>query len=80
MSRDLDNLNSVFHELQTRYGDDDPIVLEVKREIESRELTEAKHSRWLVTYREQASKARGWTPVNAGAGGIPRASSSQART
>ena len=80
MSRDLDNLRSVFHELQNRYGDDDPIVLEVKQEIESRELTEAKYSRWLVTYRERASKGRGWTPLNAGSGGIPRASCSQVRT
>ena len=80
MSRDLDNLKSVFHELQTRYGDDDPIVLQVKQEIESRELIEAKYSRWLVTYRERASERRGWTPLNAGSGGIPRVSCSQART
>lgn len=80
MSRDLDNLKRVFHELQTRYGDDDPIVLQVKKEIESRELIEAKHSHWLLTYRERVSERRGWTPVNAGSGGVARASVSHART
>jgi hypothetical protein len=80
MSRDLDNLRSVFHELQGRYGDADPIVLQVKQEIETRELNEAKRPHWLVTYRERVSERRGWTPLNPGSGGIIRASVSHART
>jgi hypothetical protein len=80
MSRDLDSLRSVFHELQVRYGEEDPIVLQVKQEIESRELIEAKQSRWLVTYRERVSERRGWAPLNPGSGGIARASVSHART
>lgn len=80
MSRDLDNLNRVLHKLQVRYGEDDPIVLQVKQEIESRELMEAKYERWLITYRERVSERRGWAPLSAGSGGISRSSSSHART
>jgi hypothetical protein len=79
MSRDLDNLKRVFHKLQVRYGEDDPIVMQVKQEIESRELMEVKYSRWLVTYRERTWERRGWMPSNAGSGGTARTSVNHAR-
>jgi hypothetical protein len=48
MSRHLDNLKRLWSKLQLRYGDDDALVLEVKREIEALEARGANRS---VPYR-----------------------------
>lgn len=69
MSRDLDHLKIVLQKLQVRYGENDSIVLQVKQEIESREVIEVKHSHWLMTYRQRLSERRGWAPMDTGAGG-----------
>lgn len=80
MSRDLDNLKRVFQKLQVRYGEADPIVLQVKQEIESREVVAVKYTQWLTTYRQRLAERRGWTPLSADAGGASRPASSQACT
>ena len=49
MSRHLNNLKSLGTKLESRYGDSDPVVLEVKREIEA---IEARDSRPFTPYRD----------------------------
>lgn len=41
MSRQLDNLKRLFSKMQLRYGDHDELVLQVKRELHSREGMES---------------------------------------
>jgi len=48
MSRHLDNLKRLWSKLQLRYGNDDALVLEVKREIEA---LEARDKDYAVPYR-----------------------------
>ncbi len=48
MSRHLDNLKRLWSKLQLRYGNDDALVLEVKREIET---LEARGANGSVPYR-----------------------------
>ena len=43
MSRQVDNLQRLLRKLQSRYGDHDSIVLQVKHELHSRESLESKH-------------------------------------
>ncbi|MDO8440375.1 MAG: hypothetical protein Q7S97_04075 [Polaromonas sp.] len=43
MSRHLDNLKRVFQKLQIRYGENDPMVLQVKQELESRQVIESRY-------------------------------------
>lgn len=38
--------------LQLRYGADDPLVLQLKRELELLAVTEADQPKWSVTYPE----------------------------
>lgn len=66
MSRDLDNLKRVLQKLQVRYGEDDALVLQVKQEIEAREVIEDKYAHWLTTYRQHLSERRGWRPFAVG--------------
>jgi hypothetical protein len=40
MSRNLDNLASVFGDLESRYGSDDEVVLEMKSALEHRHKAE----------------------------------------
>ncbi len=49
MSRHLNNLKRLWKKLQSRYGNDDPLVLEVQREIE---VIEARNSDYSVPYRD----------------------------
>jgi hypothetical protein len=52
MSKNLNNLRRLFSKLQLRYGDDDALVLQLKRELEAREALEAGHQKWSVPYRD----------------------------
>ncbi|MDO9400498.1 MAG: hypothetical protein Q7T46_03400 [Polaromonas sp.] len=52
MSRHLDNLKRVFQKLQVRYGEDDPMVLQVKQELESRQVIESRYPDWPVADRQ----------------------------
>ena len=49
MSRHLDTLKRLWKKLQARYGSDDPLVLEVQREIE---VIEARTKQGSVPYGE----------------------------
>jgi hypothetical protein len=49
MSRHLDNLKRLWKKLQSRYGSDDPVVLEMQREIE---VIEARNKHGSVPYGE----------------------------
>ncbi|WP_293605762.1 hypothetical protein [Polaromonas sp. UBA4122] len=55
MSRNLDNLKKLFQELQVRYGADDPMVLQVKQELEGRQAIESLHPGWPVTDRRRSA-------------------------
>jgi hypothetical protein len=48
MSRQLDQLASVFGDLESRYGSDDEIVLEVKSTFEELQVVESKRLKRLV--------------------------------
>lgn len=52
MSRHLDNMKRLYLKLQLRYGDDDALVLQVKHELEARELLQAERKNWSTPYRE----------------------------
>lgn len=52
MSRHLDNMKRLYQKLQLRYGADDALVLQVKQELEARELLQTKHQNWSTPYRE----------------------------
>ncbi len=52
MSKHLGNMRRLFTKLQVRYGADDELVLQVKRELDLLESTETNHARWSTTYRE----------------------------
>jgi hypothetical protein len=80
MSRDLDNLKRVFYKLQDRYGDGDPIVLQLKSEIDSRESIEFKHTSWFSTYRERLSERMWWSRLRPGSGNASKSSDNHART
>jgi hypothetical protein len=67
MSKHLGNMKRLCTKLQVRYGADDELVLQVKRELDLLASTEANHARWSTPYREfvkggantTASPARG---------------------
>jgi hypothetical protein len=52
MSRDLNNIRRLFAKLQLRYGDDDELVMQVKKELEAREALDQERKQWSVPYRE----------------------------
>jgi hypothetical protein len=52
MSRNLNNLRRLFSKLQLRYGDDDALVLQVKKELDAREAVVASHRQWSIPYRD----------------------------
>jgi hypothetical protein len=52
MSRDLNNIRRLFSKLQLRYGDDDELVMQVKKELEAREALDQERKQWSVPYRE----------------------------
>ena len=52
MSRHLDNLKRLFQKLQLRYGADSEIVLEVKKELDSREAMESGYQDLTIPYLE----------------------------
>jgi hypothetical protein len=52
MSRHLDNLKRLCTKLQARYGAEDELVLQVKRELELLATNETDHARWSTPYRE----------------------------
>ncbi len=43
MSRKLDNLSRVFNELKDRYGEADPVVAELRSELDAREAFEFRY-------------------------------------
>jgi len=55
MSRNLDNLESLLQELQVRYGANDPMVLQVKQELEDRQAIESLHRGWPLTDRRRSA-------------------------
>lgn len=55
MSRHLSNLKRLCIKLQLRFGEDDALYLQVKRELESRESIESIkpiHQDWSISYRK----------------------------
>jgi hypothetical protein len=70
MSRHLDNMKRLCAKLQARYGAEDELVLQVKRELELLAANETDYARWSTPYREFVKRG-----VNASAGpssGHPR--------
>jgi len=59
MSRHLDNLRRLCKKLQLRYGEDDALVLQVKQELEARELLQTRHQNWPTPYREFVKSSAG---------------------
>lgn len=55
MSRNLDNLRRLYQELQVRYGANDPLVLQVKQELEGRQAIEYWHPGWPLTDRRRSA-------------------------
>lgn len=55
MSRHLDNLQRLFHELRARYGEDDAIALQVKQDIDFGQAIESRYPYWSPTFRERRS-------------------------
>jgi hypothetical protein len=53
MSRKLDHLSSVFGDLESRYGSDDEIVMEMKTALENRQGDENAKSQRLVVSQDQ---------------------------
>lgn len=53
MSRHLWNLERLCRKLQVRLGDDDAFTLQVKREIEARQVIETKYPAQPVTRTER---------------------------
>jgi hypothetical protein len=53
MSRNLDNLKRLFQKFQARYGTDDPIVLQMKQELEARQMMESPHPVGFAPCRER---------------------------
>jgi hypothetical protein len=53
MSRNLDHLSSVFGDLESRYGSDDEIVMEMKTALENRQGDENTKSQRLVATQDQ---------------------------
>ncbi|TSA09527.1 MAG: hypothetical protein D4R79_13520 [Comamonadaceae bacterium] len=52
MSRDLNNIRRLFAKLQLRYGDDDELVMQLKKELDAREALNQDRKQWSVPYRE----------------------------
>jgi len=52
MSRDLNNIRRLFAKLQLRYGDDDELVMQLKKELDAREALNQVRKQWSVPYRE----------------------------
>ena len=52
MSRDLNNVRRLFAKLQFRYGDDDELVMQVKKDLEAREAMAKSHQQWSIPYRD----------------------------
>lgn len=53
MLRHCVHLEGVFHDLQDRYGNDDPIVLQMKQELEARQVNVSRYPRQAVLYAER---------------------------
>ena len=47
------HLEGMFHDLQDRYGNDDPIVLQFKQALEARQAYEPRYPRRVATYPER---------------------------
>jgi hypothetical protein len=52
MSRNLNNIRRLFAKLQLRYGDDDELVMQLKKELAAREALNEERKQWTVPYRE----------------------------
>ena len=52
MSRDLNNIRRLFAKLQLRYGDDDELVMQLKKELDAREALNQVRKQWSIPYRE----------------------------
>ena len=52
MSRNLNNIRRLLSKLQLRYGADDALVLQLKKDLQAREALEAGHQNWSVPYRD----------------------------
>lgn len=65
MSRHLDNLKRVFQKLQIRYGENDPMVLQVKQELESRQVIESRYPEWSVADRQGLPGSAALDPAQA---------------
>ena len=52
MSRDLNNIRRLFSKLQLRYGDDDELVMQLKKELDAREALAQERKRWSIPYRD----------------------------
>ncbi len=52
MSRNLNNIRRLLSKLQLRYGADDALVLQLRKDLQAREALEAGHQKWSVPYRD----------------------------
>lgn len=68
MSRHLNNLKRVLQKLQVRYGENDPMVLQVKQDLESREVMESGFQDWPVACRSGRSGSASERHLNAASG------------
>ena len=50
MAKNLDNMKRLCTKLQVRYGENDALVVQLKREIDSFESLELKHRNWSISY------------------------------
>ena len=62
MSKHLDNLKRLSVKLQLRFGDDDALLLQVRRELALHQTTEVSESLsqdWSIPYRQHIQNVRG---------------------
>jgi hypothetical protein len=52
MPRHLGNMKRLCMKLELRYGADDPLVVQLKRELELLAVTETDHPHWSTPYPE----------------------------
>lgn len=50
MAKNLDNIKRLCTKLQVRYGENDALVVQLKRELDARESMELKHRKWSIPY------------------------------
>ncbi len=55
MSRNLENQKRLLQKMRIRYGSEDEMVLQVRKELESREAMESSHSWWFAPFTERRS-------------------------